>query len=33
MGILDKIDVNLIRHEYVMTSERKKGIGTILINY
>jgi N-acetylglutamate synthase-like GNAT family acetyltransferase len=32
MGIQDKIEVNLIRHAYVKTSERKKGIGTILIN-
>jgi N-acetylglutamate synthase-like GNAT family acetyltransferase len=32
MGIQDKTDVNLIRHAYVMTSERKKGVGTILIN-
>jgi N-acetylglutamate synthase-like GNAT family acetyltransferase len=32
VGIQDKTDVNLIRHAYVMTSERKKGIGTILIN-
>lgn len=32
MGIQDKMDVNLIRHAYVMTSDRKKGIGTILLN-
>jgi N-acetylglutamate synthase-like GNAT family acetyltransferase len=32
VGIQDKTDVNLIRHAYVMTIERKKGIGTILIN-
>ena len=32
MGIQDKTDVNLIRHAYVLNSERKKGIGTILIN-
>jgi N-acetylglutamate synthase-like GNAT family acetyltransferase len=31
MGIQHKTDVNLIRHAYVMTTERKKGIGTILI--
>lgn len=32
MGIQDKTAVNLIRHAYVLTSERKKGIGSILIN-
>jgi N-acetylglutamate synthase-like GNAT family acetyltransferase len=32
MGIQDKNDVNLIRHAYVITTERKKGIGTILIH-
>src|SRR3954447_6164930 len=31
MGIQEKLEVNLIRHAYVITSERKKGIGTILI--
>lgn len=31
MGIQDKKEVNLIRHAYVLTTERKKGIGTILI--
>lgn len=30
MGIEDKKAVNLIRHAYVATSQRKKGIGTIL---
>ena len=32
MGIQDKKDVELIRHAYVITSERKKGIGTALIH-
>jgi N-acetylglutamate synthase-like GNAT family acetyltransferase len=32
MGIQDKSDVNLIRHAYVITTERNKGIGTILIH-
>ncbi len=31
MGIQDKGDVNLIRHAYVITSQRKKGIGKILL--
>lgn len=31
MGIQDKIEVNLIRHAYVVTKERKKGIGTMLL--
>lgn len=31
MGIQDKNDIKLIRHAYVITRERKKGIGTILI--
>jgi N-acetylglutamate synthase-like GNAT family acetyltransferase len=31
MGIQDKTDVNLIRHAYVRTTERKKGIGTLLL--
>ena len=32
MGIQNKNDVKLIRHAYVITQERKKGIGTILIH-
>jgi N-acetylglutamate synthase-like GNAT family acetyltransferase len=31
MGIQDKIDVNLIRHAYVVTRHRNKGIGAILL--
>ncbi len=31
MGIQDKTDVNLIRHAYVRTTQRKKGIGTLLL--
>lgn len=31
MGIQDKTDVALIRHAYVKTKRRKKGIGTILL--
>jgi N-acetylglutamate synthase-like GNAT family acetyltransferase len=31
MGIQDKKEVNLIRHAYVVTNQRKKGIGTILL--
>lgn len=31
MGIQDKTDVNLIRHAYVRTTRRKKGIGTRLL--
>jgi N-acetylglutamate synthase-like GNAT family acetyltransferase len=31
MGIQDKQDVMLIRHAYVATDQRKKGIGTILL--
>jgi N-acetylglutamate synthase-like GNAT family acetyltransferase len=31
MGIQHKKDVDLIRHAYVITRQRKKGIGTILI--
>jgi N-acetylglutamate synthase-like GNAT family acetyltransferase len=31
MGIQDKKDVTLIRHAYVATKERKKGIGTLLL--
>jgi N-acetylglutamate synthase-like GNAT family acetyltransferase len=33
MGIQFKEDVTLIRHAYVRTSERKKGIGSQLLNY
>ena len=32
MGIQDKREVALIRHAYVITLQRKKGIGTILIH-
>lgn len=31
MGIQDKADVELVRHAYVRTKQRKKGIGTLLI--
>ncbi|NEQ19960.1 MAG: GNAT family N-acetyltransferase [Microcoleus sp. SIO2G3] len=31
MGIQDKTDVDLIRHAYVRTKQRSKGIGTLLI--
>ena len=31
MGIQDKADVELIRHAYVRTNQRKKGIGSILL--
>src|SRR5262245_32079682 len=31
MGIQDKSDVELIRHAYVRTKQRKKGIGTLLL--
>ena len=31
MGIQDRHDVNLIRHAYVRTKQRKKGIGTLLL--
>jgi len=31
MGIQDKSDVNLIRHAYVRTKQREKGIGTLLL--
>jgi N-acetylglutamate synthase-like GNAT family acetyltransferase len=31
MGIQDKNEVNLIRHAYVRTVKRKKGIGTLLL--
>ena len=31
MGIQDKADVELIRHAYVKTKQRQKGIGTLLL--
>jgi N-acetylglutamate synthase-like GNAT family acetyltransferase len=31
MGIQDKTNVYLIRHAYVLTNQRKKGIGTLLL--
>ncbi len=31
MGVQDKGDVELIRHAYVRTSQRKKGVGTLLL--
>lgn len=31
MGIQDRKDVTLIRHAYVATMQRKKGVGTILL--
>jgi N-acetylglutamate synthase-like GNAT family acetyltransferase len=31
MGIQDKTDVDLIRHAYVRTEQRKRGIGTLLL--
>ena len=31
MGIQDKTDVDLIRHAYVKTDQRKKGIGSLLL--
>ena len=31
MGIQDKTNVELIRHAYVRTKQRKKGIGTLLL--
>jgi N-acetylglutamate synthase-like GNAT family acetyltransferase len=31
MGIQDKADVELIRHAYVRTNQRNRGIGTLLI--
>ena len=31
MGIQDKADVELIRHAYVRTKQRQKGIGTLLL--
>lgn len=33
MGIQDKIDVQLIRHAYVRTNQRRKGIGAKLIRH
>ena len=33
MGIQDKGDVDLIRHAYVMTELRNKGIGSLLIEF
>src|ERR1044072_6020642 len=33
MGIQDKSDVTLIRHAYVRTTERKKGIGGKLLRH
>jgi N-acetylglutamate synthase-like GNAT family acetyltransferase len=33
MGIQEKQDVNLIRHAYVRTSQRNKGIGGLLLEY
>ena len=33
MGIQDRGDVNLIRHAYVRTTHRNKGIGSILLKY
>jgi N-acetylglutamate synthase-like GNAT family acetyltransferase len=33
MGIQDKTDVMLIRHAYVRTTERNKGIGSKLLKY
>ncbi|HSO09908.1 MAG TPA: GNAT family N-acetyltransferase [Desulfoprunum sp.] len=31
MGVQDKADVDLIRHAYVRTNQRKNGIGSILL--
>ena len=31
MGIQDKVDVDLIRHAYVKTTQRKRGIGSLLL--
>ena len=31
MGIQDKLDVHLIRHAYVRTQQRQKGIGSLLL--
>ncbi|MDR0263229.1 MAG: GNAT family N-acetyltransferase [Sphingobacterium sp.] len=33
MGIQDKIEVSLIRHAYVRTSQRKSGVGTKLLSH
>lgn len=33
MGIQDKMEVKLIRHAYVMTTHRNKGIGGMLLKY
>ncbi len=33
MGIQDVLDVTLIRHAYVLTAERNKGIGSKLLNF
>jgi N-acetylglutamate synthase-like GNAT family acetyltransferase len=33
MGIQDKGDVDLIRHAYVLTTQRKRGIGSLLIQH
>ena len=33
MGIQDKSDVTLIRHAYVRTTARNKGVGSKLLNY
>ena len=33
MGIQDKADVTLIRHAYVSTSQRRKGIGKMLLKH
>ncbi len=33
MGIQDKGDVALIRHAYVKTAERRKGVGTALVRH
>jgi N-acetylglutamate synthase-like GNAT family acetyltransferase len=33
MGIQEVIDVTLIRHAYVLTNQRRKGIGGILLNH
>jgi N-acetylglutamate synthase-like GNAT family acetyltransferase len=32
MGIQDKADVELIRHAYVRTKQRKKGVGSLLLH-
>jgi len=33
MGIQDVLDITLIRHAYVVTKERNKGIGSKLLNF